>query len=108
MELPYDELDMLNALKEVQERLISKYPDGLEPPQMMKDLAAKTEAETKEIIAQYHGISVTDLINSSNYGTLRKEWEEHIMKKVVESMMKEYDISDKEAWAIICMIKKVI
>lgn len=53
------------------------------------------------MVAEYHGISVEKLLNSPNYNTLCREYEENILKKLSKKLVEKFGITDKEAWALI-------
>lgn len=63
-------------------------------------------AEKKELnkkIADFHGISVEQLINSPNYKVLNEEYGGHYVREMVASLKQEMGATDVQAWAVIAV-----
>jgi len=52
-------------------------------------------------VANYHGISLEKLIDSPNYEVLCKEYEESILYLFVKKLIEKFEITEKEAWAVV-------
>lgn len=103
MKIPYDWWELRLALLGLDEEKFDKdkmkeMNDTIEsvlPKEEVKDLNKR--------IAEFHGISVEQLINSPNYKVLCSEFIENALRKVAGMVMKKFDIAEKEAWALIAL-----
>lgn len=99
--VPYDELTLKIALMGASKKL---EVDGLQERILEKisSISSKTMSEFNQAVAEYHGISVLDLINSPNYESLKGEFGNHNISRLV-SIYKEEGFDDKESWALVCV-----
>ena len=67
----------------------------------LKNVFGENQAEVNVKIAEFHGISLPDLINSPNLEILSKVYSEHCTHLLKDKLMEKLNISDKEAWAIL-------
>lgn len=72
----------------------------------MNELAAEFDSvlsadDHNQRIAEYHGISVEQLINSPNYKALCGEYGESVVKEFAKKLKEKFEITDKEAWALV-------
>ena len=98
MKIPYTPFELRIALlnldeNKLDEKKMNEIKDELgSPPEDQKDLNKK--------IAEHHGISVEKLVDSPNYGILCQEYKEDILYQIVKKLVEKFDITEKEAWAI--------
>lgn len=83
----FDEKTMLKKAKEIEREMESA---GF--PKEKKDLNKK--------IAEYHGIGVEILVNSSNYKVLCQEYQDCMLCQVIKKLKEKLKITDEQAWAI--------
>jgi len=99
MQLKYSEIELKTALltipedklNEVVKNLIEKFSEASAP---------KDKAELNKVIAEFHGISVLDLINSPNYDRLTQEWGDSYYQRIIDIIM-ESGLNHKQASAIL-------
>lgn len=60
-----------------------------------------TPSAVNEDVAKLHGITITDLINSSNYATLKQEYLTGKMNLVRDKLKTNIGLDDSESWAVI-------
>lgn len=98
--IPYDSLDLRLALMSAGTRITE------EPMMRIRDkieaIIPQGKIAQNDRIAEYNGISVDSLINSPNYLTFKKEFQENMMKKCIDVMEKE-GFSNKEAYALLAL-----
>jgi len=101
MVCPYDKitlkLAMLSLDKKMEDVELAKRINTRLSKFLIKD-----KAELNKRIAEYNGIEVVDLINSSNYATLKQEFTQSLMYKAMD-VLKEESFTDKEAWALVAV-----
>ena len=103
MKIPYNGWELRLALLGLDEKKFDK-----DKMKEMKDVieSVLSKEEVKDLnkrIAEFHGISVEQLINSLNYKVLCSEFVESALRKVAETIMKKFDIAEKEAWALMAL-----
>jgi hypothetical protein len=64
------------------------------------NLSTPPAGELNKQAAAHHGITVEQLINSPNYATLKTEYAEHMVERVMTALKSEFGFEDKEAWAL--------
>jgi hypothetical protein len=64
--------------------------------------------EEKRNVAEYHGISIEQLINSPNYSQFVKEWKENNTKLVMKAIQEALSLTDEETWVFMAMIQESI
>lgn len=89
-------LESREGLQEILDRIVADFggltcPDG---------------AEFNRIVAEHHGISVLDLINSPNFLALQEQYRVFMTTKIHDRLVAD-GFSDKEAWAIL-MVDKLV
>lgn len=104
MRVPYPRDQLLLALANVDQKL---YVD----PDSIKDSLVEILNIEQPLLnlkaAEYHGVPVLDLINSPNYETLLKTFQESLVKGGV-TFLEERGLTHVEAWAFICVIFGVL
>ena len=106
VECPHDKLAlqiaMLSASRKIEEyekkngegSMIKKIEEAkLEAPQSVADLNKST--------AEFHGITVEQLINSPNYNKLKEEFGESAIERLLKFLNAEFELSNPEGWAIL-------
>lgn len=106
MNCPYSKLELLLALSAAEKKFTGKEDDIKKSMESIFNeeanpwlIAEGDGKKAKEEAAKFHGISVADFINSPNYETLKKEYDEYYAQRLLD-LIKEAGFSDKEAWAI--------
>ena len=106
--IPYSQIELDIALLGVSNKL-----EDAVATEAMEELVAffeqktgKTQAERNIKIAEFHGISVLDLINSPNLTTLVEMFQESRTLEMKTVLMEKLGVSDKESWAIITYASK--
>lgn len=99
--IPYDEITLKTAAisasskleKEgIQEIILDKISQI--SPQSMSEFNIKS--------AEFHGITLSELVNSPNYEILKNEYATHNLS-LIRNIYKESGFNDKESWALICL-----
>lgn len=109
MECPYDKITLQIALitaskkfEEYEKANGEGYKD-----EIVNSLA--TENKSLNIaVAEHNGITVDQLINSPNYQLLKTEYMNDLMLKFMSSLKLKINLTDKEAWAILCIATGVL
>jgi len=100
--IPYTDIEIKIALLRLGQRMDSKeFEDKLDaftPEKVAPDLMDKKALN--KAIAESNGISVKDLINSPNYGTLKDEYTFGRIRDVIKLMESNLGLANDEAWAI--------
>lgn len=106
--IPYSQLELDIALLGVSNRIEDAVATEVmqEIVACFEQKAGKTQAETNSKIAEFHGITVIDLINSPNLNTLVEMFKESRTIEMKTVLMEKLGVSDKEAWAIITYVQK--
>ena len=65
-------------------------------------------AAMNKAAAEFHGITVVDLINSPNRVELLGEYQLDFIKKNIVNRLTEYGLDDKQAWAIVALSIELI
>lgn len=98
-EIPYSKWDLIIAGTSLGDKLeaskleeLGKEFEGRMPPEM-KDRNKK--------IAESHGISVKQLIDSPNYQILCDEYNKKVVQDLVSAIQKKLNITNIQAWAIL-------
>ena len=103
--IPYGLMDLQISLINVQHKLQLNFDE-----QKIKEVLDEVEKltgpfEAKECLdektAEYHGMSVEELLNSSDYQMLCKIYMEGTIYQIVEKLMKILSLTAKEAWALV-------
>lgn len=102
MEIPYDEWELRIALisligdeKKFTEKKFREIEDKL------KGKISADKEDLNKKIAEYHDVTIEQLINSPNYKVLCGEYIFSLYKKIAEKFVEKFKITDKQAWAII-------
>lgn len=99
---PYDDLEIniaalgLNNKLEVIDAMLN------DPEFTVKFSAPASKADLNKDIANFQGISISELINSPNYNTLVEEYKNSEVHRLLE-YLKSKGFSDKEAWAFLVL-----
>lgn len=67
------------------------------------NLPCSQKSELNKKIAEHHGITVRDLVQSKNYVLLCNEFYRFFFDNAAEELIKQLKITDAEAWALICL-----
>ena len=97
IDCPYDDLTLRLAVIS----LGDKFTEDIQ-----KNLLSKLEVNkpiTKNVVAEFHGITLEQLINSPNYEILLNEHRESIVKNFLKVVKNEGCFSDQEAWALLIL-----
>ncbi len=102
IEIPYDELELKIALigidlKKFNKKRIMKLKSEFK----LAGLIPGGKKDLNKKIAEYHGISAKELINSTNYKVLREEYQKNLVNKFISKFVEKLDITKKQAWAIL-------
>ncbi len=85
MKVNYSEFDLNRALEDLGEEGIQKVVEKLTA---MPLRPPEGKAEINKTVAEYHGITVIDLINSPNYEKLCQQWGDSFYLNILNVMMK--------------------
>jgi hypothetical protein len=102
MEIPYDEWELKIALLGLDEK---KFTNG-KIKELSKELAGRIPSEKKDFnkkVAEHNGIGVKELIKSPNYKTLCQGYTMRIIRESVDLIAKKFDISERQAWALVAV-----
>ena len=101
IKVPYDELSLKIALMGASNKLEK---EGLQEQLLSKlsKFTVNTMADYNIKVAEFHGISLADLINSPNYETLKSEYAKNGIDFIL-NVYKDAGFEDKEAWALVCV-----
>ena len=102
IDCPHSELELHVAALGLIEKLKDKETQQaiLNAGDEHKTVGTDTAKNRKEQAAEYHGITVKDLIDSPNYEKLIKEFVTHTCRKLMSSF-KSHGFTDKEAWCLL-------
>lgn len=67
----------------------------------VEEICVTPEGTFAERAAVFHGITVEQFINSTNYTTLFDEYSQNITTKVIHSLESTFDLTNEEAWALL-------
>lgn len=95
MECPYNEFELKMALISLTDEQID---------QVNKLKTEDIQIDNKRI-AEFHDISVLDLINSPNYALLCEKYKELELMKV-KAQLESIGLSNKQAWALLVGVIK--
>lgn len=101
IDVPYDEMTLKIALISAGSKLDE---EGLQE-KLLENLAPyspETPADLNKKIAEHHGISLLDLINSPNFISLKDDYLLHHLA-LIRKIYKDFGFDDKEAWALMCL-----
>lgn len=104
MLVPYKKFEILAAVNLIDEKLLAQ-GDSIQ-----EALGKILNIELPQLhlqAAQYHGVTVLDLINSPNYEVLTKSYQETLVSKAIQHL-ESAGFSNVESWAIICVIYGVL
>jgi hypothetical protein len=106
--IPYSQLELDIALLGVSNTLEDAVATEAmeEIVTFFEQKTGKTQAERNSKIAEFHGISVLDLINSPNLNILVEMFQESRTLEMKTVIMEKLGVSDKESWAIITYASK--
>ena len=100
IEIPYSKDELRFAVLGVkEEQLDEKKLDAFFNERENK--VPKDKKEWNKKAAEFHGITVEQLINSPNYKILSDECIGQFIKQLVEKLQERLGITDKQAWAFI-------
>lgn len=101
IKVPYSKLELLLAAIHAGDKLGRL---GKESEDIIKDKLTRLSPDDNKSknaeIAEFHGISVQDLINSPNMVYMSSQYDHHLVNQSIE-ILKSFDFSDKESWAIL-------
>lgn len=98
IKIPYSSMELRVALLNFDENKFSE--DKIkELKSEFEDLS--NDKDQNKRVAEYHGISVEQLINSPNYKVLCEEYGESIIYEFVKKLKEKFETTDKEAWALV-------
>jgi len=106
MKIPYSEFEMQIAMMKLNDKLAEFDKATLEQKKQemqafTDSLMPKKRAEQNKLTAEYHGISVKQLMASPVYGALCNEYKEDCIRQFVEMIKEKLETTDLEAWAAI-------
>lgn len=84
-------LDDANISDEKMEELINE----------LEKITSNGKNNLNKAVAEFHGISVEQLIASQNYKVLCDEYMDGIFRKMAVKIREKLNLTDKEAWALI-------
>ena len=105
MKCPYGKLELTIALINAAKKLEAYVTKAANEQALQNKIEARigkvsgSVSSTKDI-ADYHGITVEQLVNSNNYVVLCQQYGEHIIRETINIIRDELGVNDKEAWAI--------
>jgi len=101
--IPYSQFELDIALLGISNRLEEDKSAEImqEFVTSFEEKTGKTQAERNKKIAEFHGITVSEFINSPNLTTLVEMFQESYTIEMKNTLMEKLGVSDKEAWAII-------
>ena len=100
---PYNKIEMLTALSSVEKLLEGKEEAIAERLSSMGAQHNDSHAGLNRDIAEFHGISVMDFINSPNMALLQAAYTEHKLLWAIDVLKDEFGLSNKQAWAMVMM-----
>ena len=103
MEFPYTESELKAALFLIGEKVEGDEGAVKRIEETATNYFPPNESELKKKIAEFHGITVKDLISSTNYQILYDEYIFKSMRKIVELLKNELNLSDVQAWASVAL-----
>ena len=104
MKIPYDEWELKIALISLmgdEEKFTEEKLCEIENE--FKDKISSKKEDLNKKIAEYQGITIEQLINSPNYKVLYGEYVFSICKQIVEKFVEKFEITEKQAWAIVAL-----
>lgn len=106
--IPYSQFELDIALLSISNRLEEENFTEImqEFVTAFEEKTGKTQAERNKKIAEFHGITVSEFINSPNLTTLVEMFQESYTIEMKNTLMEKLGVSDKEAWAIITYASK--
>lgn len=104
MKFPYSKLELQISLLGVDNKKFTE-EKFREIEEEFKDVVENfsKKASLNRVIAEYQGITVEQLVNSSNYQVLCEEYTLSLLEKVVEKTAEKFEVTEKQAWAMIAM-----
>jgi aminopeptidase N len=112
MKCPYDSLTLtLESIKLAPK--LNKMVEDIGEEVLSKRMEAFAEKhnsinlEDKNKVAEFHSITVSELINSPNYKVLKEEYKEKCTQDVFNELKEQFQFNDKEVWALLFLIQKV-
>jgi hypothetical protein len=103
LKCPHDELTLRIASLSMS-RKIEKFLEEKGEENFTKILDSISDVVPETLTrksAEFHGITVDQLINSSNYEKLTDSFLSDLMGKIIVKLGKEIGLENKEAWALI-------
>lgn len=109
MDCPYDEMTLKIALITASSKFeaFEKANGTAYRDEIVGSLATENKS-INAAVAEHHGIAVEQLINSPNYQLLKTEYMNGLMLKFMESLKLKLNLTDKEAWAMLCVATGVL
>ncbi len=100
MKIPYNDLELRIALLGIDgEKFTDEKMKEIE--KKFKDKLPKQDSELNKKIAEYHGVSAIDLINSPNYKILCVEYQKNILEEFINEIVEKIGITKKQTWALV-------
>jgi len=101
IDIPYNELELRIAAIGMEQK-VEEHKDAIKNILESKS-SFSTEADRYKEIADHYGITVVDLMNSPNLGTLLDKYGESIMLYIRKDLL-DLGFEDKETWAFILVL----
>ena len=100
MRVPYNKVELLSAMSMLSDSLFEDM-DSLQDS--LKEILGVAQPLLNLQAADFHGITVVDLINSPNYENLLKSYQESLVFRAV-TYLEGQKFTNQEAWAVICIL----
>lgn len=111
MIIPYDKIELLRELFFLTQKNINedKLKEKFEKiSSKVFEHAPDNEDEILKKIAEYNQISVEELSNSPDEEVMRIKYVEHLITIFAKELAHEFEITEKQAWALIAWSKDLI
>jgi len=101
LKVPYDEVTLKKSLGGASAKLeVAGLQEGI--LERITKTTAQSQAEFNRFVSEFHGIGVSDLVNSPNYEKLKEDYGVHHVSQIHRIYL-ESGFTDIESWALICV-----
>lgn len=99
--IPYTKLDLMLAAITASAK-VEEHGDAMSAKfeELEKEIRGENKAELNKLVAEHNGITVIDLINSTQMEKLINEYKESKFQLSID-IFKSFGFTDKEAWACV-------
>lgn len=105
--IPLDETELVHAANSIDEESI----DREKLKQMCAEFNDSLPGDKKALnqaVAEENGVSVEGLISGMNYEILCAEYKANLAQSLIDKLQKEFDLTEKQAWALFAAMIKTI